>query len=123
MRAAPHLVKPLRFVLPFYQRNAHPALVLRAGMVAYDVLSWDKSLPRHEVHDPNAALAIIPGLDADGLQGAAAYYDGQVELAERLSVEIALAAIAAGAVVLNHARAARILRSEGRVSGVEFVDG
>ncbi len=122
LRAAPHLVKPLRFVLPFYQRNAHPALVLRAGMVAYDVLSWDKSLPRHEVHDPDAALAIIPGLDADGLQGAAAYYDGQVELAERLSVEIALAAIAAGAVVLNHARAARILRSEGRVSGVEFVD-
>ena len=26
LRAAPHLVTPLRFVLPFYERNAHSAL-------------------------------------------------------------------------------------------------
>lgn len=122
LHAAPHLVRPLRFVLPFYARNAHPATVLRAGMLAYDALSWDKSTPRHRIHSPAQALTLIPGLDTNGLQGAASYYDGQVEYAERLSVELALAAASAGAVVLNHAKAERIVVEEGRATGVEFTD-
>lgn len=122
LHAAPHLVRPLQFVLPFYKRNAHPAPVLRLGMLAYDVLSWNKSTPRHRILDAAGALELIPGLDRDGLQGAATYYDGQVPYAERLSVEAALAAQVAGAVVLNHARVDRLLMTGGAVTGVEFVD-
>lgn len=122
LHAAPHLVRPRRFVLPFYERNAHPALVLRAGMIAYDALSLDKSTPRHRIHSVAGALDLVPGLNTDGLQGAASYFDGQVDYAERLSVETALAAQAAGAVVLNHARAERLLVKNGAVEGVEFTD-
>lgn len=120
--AAPHLVRPRRFVLPFYRRNAHPAMALRAGMIAYDALSWDKSTPRHRIHDTAQALTLIPGLNTDGLQGAASYYDGQADYAERLSVETALAAQSAGAVVLNHARVDQVLVEHGSVAGVEFTD-
>jgi glycerol-3-phosphate dehydrogenase len=122
LRAAPHLVKPLRFVLPFYERNAHHRYVLRTGMLAYDVLSFDKSVPTHRVFSPADTAELIPGIDRTGLQGAAAYYDGQVEYAERLSVEVALAAREAGAVVLNHARVDRLLTEGDRVVGVEFTD-
>jgi glycerol-3-phosphate dehydrogenase len=122
LRAAPHLVKPLRFILPFYARNAHNKFVLRAGMIAYDVLSFDKSVPTHRALSRTDILELIPGLNRDGLQGAAAYFDGQVEYAERLSVEAALAARQAGAVVLNHARVDRLVTEGNRVVGVEFTD-
>jgi glycerol-3-phosphate dehydrogenase len=122
LHAAPHLVRPLRFLLPFYQRNAHPAWMLRLGLLAYDVLSWDKSTPRHRVLDRGQLTSLIPGLDDDGLQGGGAYYDAQVNYAERLSLEVALAAQAAGAVVLNHAQADRMITSSGAVTGVSFTD-
>ena len=46
LQAAPHLVKELRFIIPFYKENAHSAAVLSLGMVAYEALSFDKSLRR-----------------------------------------------------------------------------
>jgi glycerol-3-phosphate dehydrogenase len=122
LRAAPHLVKPLRFLLPFYERNAHHRYLLRTGMLAYDVLSFDKSVPTHRVFSPGETVELVPGIDQNGLQGAAAYYDGQIEYAERLSVEVALAAQEAGAVVLNHARVDRLLTDGDRVVGVEITD-
>jgi glycerol-3-phosphate dehydrogenase len=122
LRAAPHLVKPLRFILPFYERNAHPKRMLQAGMLAYDVLSFDKSVPRHKQFTRDQILQVIPGLDRTGLEGAAAYYDGQIEYAERLSLEAALAAREAGAVVLNHARVDRLIVEGNRVVGVEITD-
>ncbi|MEZ5089507.1 MAG: FAD-dependent oxidoreductase [Micropruina sp.] len=77
LQAAPHLVRELRFLLPFYASNAHPANVLRLGMVAYDVLSFDKSVRRFELLSPAKILEREPGLNPDGLQGAAYYSDAQ----------------------------------------------
>ena len=122
LKAAPHLVRPRQFVLPFYERNAHSTTVLRVGMLAYDALSLDKSTPRHRIHRRGQVLDIIPGLNTEGLQGAATYYDGQADYAERISLEAAVAARQAGAVVLNHARVDRLLIDAERVSGVEFTD-
>jgi glycerol-3-phosphate dehydrogenase len=120
--AAPHLVRPLRMVLPFYADGKHHPLKLEAGMVAYDVLSWDKSVPHHAFWGRNKTLRKLPGLNPDGLRGAAAYYDAQVELAERLCVEISLAARAAGATVLTHASVGRLDVRDGAVAGLEIVD-
>lgn len=121
--AAPHLVRPLRMILPFYADGKHHPLKLEAGMVLYDVLSWDKSVPRHAVWGKGKTLRKVPGLDPEGLRGAAAYYDAQVELTERLCVEIALAAQAAGATILTHASVERLDVRGGKVAGVEVVDG
>ncbi len=120
--AAPHLVTPLRFVLPFYSRNAHPKTILRAGLLAYDVLSYDKSTPLHKIHSATETQHLVPGIDPDGLKGSGTYYDGQVPYAERLVVEIAVAAATAGATVLNHAQVSRLLTEDGAARGVEFVD-
>ncbi|HEX2728303.1 MAG TPA: glycerol-3-phosphate dehydrogenase/oxidase [Rubrobacteraceae bacterium] len=120
--AAPHLVRPLRMILPFYSDGKHHPLKLEAGMVAYDVLSWDKSVPRHAAWGKNKTLRKVPGLNPEGLRGAAAYYDAQVELAERLCVEIALAAQGAGATILTHASVERLDVRAGAIAGVELVD-
>jgi len=119
---APHLVKPLGFLIPIYERTRHGPLMVRLGMVAYDVLSFDKSVGNHRMLSPEEALEREPGLNPDGLLGAAFYYDGQVEYAERIAVENAISAREHGAVVLNYARVEHLIVEDGTVRGVEFTD-
>ena len=108
LRSAPHLVKPLPFLLPFYKGGAHSKTALRAGMIAYDVLSFDKSVPRHTILSRDEVIEELPEIRREGLQGAARYYDAQVEYSERLCVELLLGAQSAGAVAINHMKVERL---------------
>lgn len=121
-RVAPHLVRPLPMLVPLYAGSRRGPLTIRAGMLAYDLLSLDKSLPRHRMLSGREALARAPGLEREGLKGAALFYDAQVEYAERLAVENALAARSSGATVITHARVKRLLVEENSVRGVVFED-
>lgn len=128
LRIAPHLVKPLRFVVPIYERSKRGPALIRLGMVGYDVLSFDKSVPNHKMLSREEALEQYPGLNPDGLRGAATYYDGQTEYAERIAVENAISAREHGASVYTYAEVKRLLFDEEpggnglRVTGVEFED-
>ena len=44
LRAAPHLIRPLRFVLPINEARRSPSL-LRLGLLIYDWIGWRKILP------------------------------------------------------------------------------
>ena len=127
-KIAPHLVKPLRFVVPIYNRSKRGPGLIRLGMIGYDLLSLDKSIPRHRMLSHDEALEQYPGLNPDGLRGAATYYDGQVEYAERLAVENAISAREYGATVITYAEVTKLLfeddGSGGLQSavGVEFAD-
>jgi glycerol-3-phosphate dehydrogenase len=122
LHIAPHLVKPLGFLVPIYERAKHGPLMVRLGMFGYDTLSLDKSLPNHSMLSAEEALEREPGLNPEGLRGAAFYYDAQVEYAERIAVENAISAHEHGAVVLTYARVDRLVREGDRVTGVEFTD-
>jgi glycerol-3-phosphate dehydrogenase len=91
-------------------------------MIAYDVLSFDKSLERHHLLSRAETLVRAPSLNPEGLQGAALYYDAQVEFAERLVLENALSAQEHGAHVLTHARVDGLIQENGAVRGVRFTD-
>ena len=121
-RLAPHLVRPLPMLIPIYEGARRGPLVIRAGMVAYDLLSFDKSLERHQMLSREETLRRAPGLNPVSLRGASLYYDAQVEYAERLVVENALSAREHGAQILTYARVERLLTEGERVSGVEFTD-
>ncbi|HYE65600.1 MAG TPA: glycerol-3-phosphate dehydrogenase/oxidase, partial [Pyrinomonadaceae bacterium] len=119
---APHLVRPLPMLIPIYAQGTRGPLTIRAGMIAYDILSFDKSLDHHHMLSREETLQRAPGLNPEGLQGAAVYYDAQVEYAERLALENALSAKCHGALVLTYARVQRLLIESGSVKGVEFAD-
>ncbi|CAN5627267.1 glycerol-3-phosphate dehydrogenase/oxidase [soil metagenome] len=121
-RIAPHLVRPLGFCVPIYDYMDRGPLIIRMGMILYDALSFEKTVGGHKMLSAEETIEQYPGLNPDGLKGAAFYYDGQSEYAERLAVENAIAARDHGAVVLNYAKVDRLIMEGGNVTGVEFSD-
>lgn len=122
LRIAPHLVFPLPFLLPMYSKGFIYRNKLRMGMILYDVLSFDKSLPNHRFLSRAEALDHAPTLDPRGLQGALLYYDAAAPRTERLCLENALDASLHGATVLNHVEVTGLLREGGRTAGVRAVN-
>lgn len=119
---APHLVKPVAMIIPVYAQGKRGWWTIRAGMIAYDLLSLDKSVDHHHMLSRASVLQRAPGLDPKGLKGAALFFDAQVEYAERLAVENALSARAHGATILTYARVERLLVDRKTVCGVQFTD-
>lgn len=97
---APHLVRPLSFLLPLRHRVWERAY-LGAGLTAYDVLASSKVLPRHRHLSRKAVLARFPSLDRDVVVGALEYSDAKMDDA-LLAIAIARTAAAQGAQVAPH---------------------
>jgi len=121
LKIAPHLVRPLPITIPIYKQSKRGRLTIRAGMILYDLLSWGKSLPSHQMLSRAQTLERWPGLNPEGLVGAALYYDAQVEFPERLVIENVLSAREFGAEVFTHTRVTNLAIEDGAVSSVEFV--
>src|SRR5436309_6665711 len=71
LRIAPHLVKPLRFIMPFYGSTLFYRCKMKLGITLYDLPSYDKNLPRHRFLSAGELKKIEPNLRQLGLQGAA----------------------------------------------------
>lgn len=121
-RLAPHLVKPLRLIMPMYSHSRRPAWLIRIGMLVYDALSFDKKTQGHQALDEDGTMRRFPGIAPAGLRGSVVFTDGQVEYAERLCTEVAVAAAGAGAVIRTKARVEEPILTGGRVTGVRFRD-
>jgi glycerol-3-phosphate dehydrogenase len=122
LRIAPHLVRPLEFLLPFYDESRFARWRLGIGMWLYDALSYDKSLPRHRSLSAADVRTIEPTLESKGLKGGAAYFDAQASMPERLCLENIIDARAHGAVTANYARAIGAVHEGGRLVGVRVED-
>ena len=122
LHIAPHLVKPLPLMIPIYKQSRRGALSIRAGMIAYDLLSFDKTFEHHHMISRAETLRRARGINAEGLRGAAIYYDAQVEYAERLVLENARSAQEHGAQVLTYARVDEFIIEEKSVRGVKLTD-
>ncbi len=130
LRLAPHATNPVPFMIPIYRGGPVPAPLIRAGMLLYDALSYDKNwetfpdkrMPRHRYASAKEALRLEPGLKAEGLAGASVYYDGQAPNPMRLCIEVAKTAAGHGALLANYAPVVGFRRESGRISGVEARD-
>ena len=122
LHMAAHLVRPLPLMIPIYGSDRRGKGLVRLGMIGYEVLSAGKSLDHYRMLSPEAAIGRAPGLATDGLTGAALYYDGQVEYAERLAVENAVDAVDHGATVLTYCRVDELTMDGRTVTGAVFTD-
>lgn len=94
LRTAPHIVRPLRFVLP-HGEGMRPWWMVQAGLKLYDLLAWGSGLPRsRRVRSREAALR-APLRDPQGRK-LALYWDAWVDDA-RLTILNAVDAAERGA--------------------------
>ena len=122
LQVAPHLVRPLQFVLPSYRGARVPAWRLRAGLWLYDLLAGFRNVGLHRWLGRKATLRLEPALRDKDLQGAALYFDAQTDDA-RLTLATMRAAAQAGALVASHASVTALLKPDGRIRGAAVRDG
>ncbi len=121
LRNAPHLVWPLRFLLPFYQGARVPGWKWRVGLTLYDLLAGRDNL-QHSRGVPRARLLReCPRLRAERLAGGAQYFDAQMDDA-RLCLEVLQTAVKHGAHVANYVEVRDFERSGSLLCGVRAVD-
>jgi glycerol-3-phosphate dehydrogenase len=121
LRIAPHLVRPLSFLWPVYQGARVPRWKLAIGLTLYDALALFRNVARHQRLSARDAQRMEPKLRSAQLTGGARYWDAATDDA-RLTLSTILSAEAAGAVVVNHARVAELLRDGARITGARVVD-
>lgn len=121
LRLAPHLVRPLRFILPVFRGDRLPRWKVTVGLTLYDLWARGGNVPRHRTLGKRDLLVEEPLLRERGLTGGAAYYDAQCDDA-RLTLAVARAASAAGAMVANYTLVTGFLREGDQVRGASVTD-
>lgn len=106
MRIAPHLVYPLRFLVPVTRGQPRPAWMVRLGLVLYDLLSGRRLLEKTGRLSTSAASA-VPRLHMEGVRAVLHYPDCWTDDA-RLTLETLLDARARGADIGNYRPVTRI---------------
>lgn len=121
---APHLVHPLPVVVPTTRGVKRHALLMRAALLANDVISFGRNparrLPHGRLFSRSDWHALAPDLDLDQVDatGGAMWVDGQMINSERLTLSFILAAAARGATVANYVAVTDFERNGGRITGV-----
>jgi glycerol-3-phosphate dehydrogenase len=121
LRNAPHLVWPLRFVIPFCRGVRVPGWQWRLALTIYDALAGRHNLHRSRPLRLPELHRAFPGLQPPHLLGGADYYDAQMD-DTRLCVETLQTAARHGADVANYVEAVAFETPE-RVRIVDRVDG
>ncbi len=130
MKIAPHLVYPLRVVMPTYsyKMKSRPAMMI--ATLLNDIVGFDRNqlddpakympasftVPKKEVQD------YIPGYTKYNLNGAAIWYDCQCYNTERLLLSFVISAVERGARVANYVKATGFLKDGNKVTGVKVQD-
>lgn len=130
LHLAPHLTRPMRFLLPTSGHGVRGPGVMRAALWINDLVGADRNrgvredrhLPRGSVLGSGELQSSCPGLSVTGCNGAAVWYDAVCLNTERLQLAVVRAATACGVQVANYVRALRPIVAEGTICGVRARD-
>lgn len=112
LEIAPHMVHPLRFLIPIYKNSRVGLFKMEMGMILYDLLSMFDAPQLHEVHGANGTVRQEPQILSDDLKGSVVYSDAYME-DDRLVIETLRSASLLGARCVNYAKVTEIKDSEG----------
>jgi glycerol-3-phosphate dehydrogenase len=120
---APHVVRPLPFIVPIYRDSSRSLIQVRIGLALYDWLTPGRDRERYRVLSTIDALSLEPRLRADDLKGAGYYFDDLLVFPERLCLENVLSAVRHGARAFNYAEVEEVVRDvRGEPEGVRVRD-
>ena len=127
---APHLVRPLPFVVPTYRHPLRNRPLMAAFLTAYDFLATDRNdgidarlaLPRSRTISRDECLRLNPVVDSVGVTGGAVWHDYQLHSPERLAIGLLDAAVRRGVAAANYTEAQRLLQQGRDIHGVTVRD-
>ena len=131
LRNAPHLVHPLPIVVPTYGHGLRGKEFLRAGLLTYDLITFDRNrgitdpqrhIPPGQIISRQECLRLFPGLEKKGLTGAAIFYDGQMYSPARLAFSYLKSAVNVGVNAVNYLEVTGFLQNGDRVRGIKARD-
>jgi glycerol-3-phosphate dehydrogenase len=128
LRLAPHLVKPLPFLIPVFASGLAGQARARAyargvgtALWMYDATGGARIGKLHKRLSKREALELMPDLDGRRLAAGFLYYDARVDDA-RLTLSVTKTAASLGAVTVNRVEATGLVRAGGRVGGAVLTD-
>ncbi|HEU5189174.1 MAG TPA: glycerol-3-phosphate dehydrogenase/oxidase, partial [Methylomirabilota bacterium] len=121
-RVAPHLVRPLPFLVPVYKGSRRGLVLVRLGMWLYDLLTPGKATERYRVLRAVDTLALEPNIRPEDLKGAGYYFDDLLLYPERMCLENVLSAARHGARTFNYCQVEEFLKGARGLDGVRVRD-
>jgi glycerol-3-phosphate dehydrogenase len=118
---APHLVHPLRFMIPIFSDSRVGMFKMGLGMFLYDMLALFQTPEMHERLNSAESLYRMPILKADNLTGSYVYSDAYMD-DDRLTHETLRSANEAGACAVNYVKALKSDFADGKVEAIEAMD-
>ncbi len=118
---APHLVVPEKMLLPLYEQRGLGYWLTSIGLKIYDWLAGVKPEDQRRMLTKLQTINHEPLLKKDDIKGGAIYAEYRTDDA-RLTIEIAKAAHAKGALLLSYAEAIEFIYENGQVAGVKARD-
>jgi len=119
---APHLVHPLRFMIPLYENSRVGMFKMGLGMWLYDALSLFQTPELHERLNAADSMRRMPALAEKDLCGSYIYSDAYMD-DDRLVHETLRSATESGAVCANYVKATGAqFDSEGKIAAIECQD-
>ena len=122
---APHLVHPLRFMIPLYKTSRVGMFKMGLGMILYDALALFRSPQLHERLNAKETRQRMPIVQQEGLVGSFVYSDAYMDDA-RLVFETLRSAHEENAICVNYLKAKKSIfqnpEKQNKVSGIEVED-
>ena len=116
---APHLVKDMSFVIPFYDWWNSPFYGL--GLKVYDMMAGKMGLGPSTLLNKSETIELINNVKQDGLKGGVIYHDGQFDDA-RMAITLAITATELGATLINYIEVIGLTKENELISGLEVLD-
>jgi glycerol-3-phosphate dehydrogenase len=121
-RLAPHVVQPMKLLLPIYRGGGYSKLGASIGLWLYDRLAGVKRSERRRMLSKSGTRQLEPGLKETGLRGGGLYVEYRTD-DSRLTMEVLKTARQAGALLANYAQVTELCyEDDGRVSGARVHD-
>ncbi|MEK6627996.1 MAG: glycerol-3-phosphate dehydrogenase/oxidase [Bdellovibrionota bacterium] len=120
-KIAPHLVHPLRFMIPLFKNSRVGPIKMSLGLFLYDLLSLFRAPEGYERLNKKQTLSRLPIVHGDDLVGACVYSDAYMD-DDRLVHETLRSANEAGACIVNYTKAISSEITNGQVKALKVVD-
>ena len=129
LRNAPHLVHPMKFLIPTSGHGMKGKEMLTMAMFVYDLFAAQAvpghphaAIPTHTRYSREEMLRFEPLLSPEGLTGGVCFTDCQMPFPERLTLAVVKTANAHGAAVANYVKAVEVFQEKQVVAGCMVED-